>query len=387
MPHRVSFDSQFWQELINSYKLQLSCKSRASGFWLRTLALQVLLFALRLVGRNLFSVWCLKYSGFRYFLSNLDALQLLHTWMCDAYSQTLLTDILVRKILTQEYLRTLIDEDEERARFSLSESMILEKSTGLIKMGMMDFKLNYYDLASIGFPLRLHLHEMNIVWTFMSKQYRYQHGDIEIGVEQGDVVIDGGGCWGDSALYFASQNAKAVYSFEFVKENLSVFRSNLAENLTFSQIVSIVERALWNEDDIELNFESAGPGTSVQPNQLLGEKVRTISIDTFVEQRGIERIDFIKMDIEGGELKALEGARRTIERFTPRLAITVYHKQEDLCTIPHYLKSLCPDYEFFIDHFTTTMLETVLFVRRKIDAGESTSYSATIQESVLNHGN
>ena len=360
----TSFEKQFWSTLVDSYELQLKAKSHKTSSWVKSLVFQALLFALRVFGRRLFSVLKFKYSSLSYFLSKFSDLELLYTWLWDVRSRELLVDVLVRRMLGQTHLLPLVDEAEENLRFARSQSLILEKSTGLIKMGTDKFVLNFYDLADVGFPLRLNIHEMDVVWTFMSEQYRYQHGAVNLGVEHGDVIIDGGGCWGDTAMYFAFHEASKVYSFEFVKDNLKILRGNLAQNPSISPIVEVVERALWHEDDVELIFESAGPGTGVRVGGVSGETVKTITIDTYVAREGIERIDFIKLDIEGAELKALEGARNTIKRFVPRLAIAIYHKQEDLCTIPHYLKSLCPEYEFYLDHFTTSMIETVLFARQ-----------------------
>lgn len=57
---------------------------------------------------------------------------------------------------------------------------------------------------------------------------------------------------------------------------------------------------------------------------------------------------FIKMDIEGAELEALEGARRSIETHRPILSICVYHKQDDLWRIPLFIHTLKEDYRFFL---------------------------------------
>ena len=54
------------------------------------------------------------------------------------------------------------------------------------------------------------------------------------------------------------------------------------------------------------------------------------TIDKIVNELGLERVDFIKMDIEGAEVAALTGARETLRRFRPRLAIAVYHREGDL---------------------------------------------------------
>jgi FkbM family methyltransferase len=56
----------------------------------------------------------------------------------------------------------------------------------------------------------------------------------------------------------------------------------------------------------------------------------------------------IKMDIEGYELKALQGMAKTIEMYKPELAICVYHRADDLYEIPHFIKSINPDYRCVI---------------------------------------
>jgi len=90
-------------------------------------------------------------------------------------------------------------------------------------------------------------------------------------------------------------------------------------------------------------------------------QVTTISIDDFVSERKLPRVDFIKMDIEGAELSALKGAEKTICANKPRLAIAVYHRQDDFIDISTYLNDLDVGYEFFLDHFTIYGEETILF--------------------------
>ncbi len=74
-----------------------------------------------------------------------------------------------------------------------------------------------------------------------------------------------------------------------------------------------------------------------------------------------EPITFLKMDIEGGELNALEGAQESIKKYHPRLAISVYHKADDLRLIPRHILSCRNDYDLYLRHYTEGVTETVMF--------------------------
>jgi hypothetical protein len=67
------------------------------------------------------------------------------------------------------------------------------------------------------------------------------------------------------------------------------------------------------------------------------------------------------MDVQGVELKALNGAVKTIMRDRPKLAICVYHKPEDLFKIPKYIKNLVPEYKLYMRHHAWSLIETVLY--------------------------
>ena len=128
--------------------------------------------------------------------------------------------------------------------------------------------------------------------------------------------------------------------------------------------IELVPEALWNCSGKTLSFESNGPGTRVGPESTRSESpnaVQTVTIDDYVVRQKLPRVDFIKLDIEGAELQALQGASQTIKSFKPRLAISVYHKDDDLLLIPAWLDALGVGYRFFLDHFTIHTEETVLF--------------------------
>ena len=90
--------------------------------------------------------------------------------------------------------------------------------------------------------------------------------------------------------------------------------------------------------------------------------METTTIDKLVEELGIERVDFIKADIEGEELNMLKGARKTIEKFKPKLAICVYHRPQDLWEIPFYIRDNFEGAKFYFN-FNNVIVDAVLFVK------------------------
>jgi FkbM family methyltransferase len=91
-----------------------------------------------------------------------------------------------------------------------------------------------------------------------------------------------------------------------------------------------------------------------------GEKIALRTIDSVSEELKLTPT-LIKMDIEGAELSALKGAEQTIRTAKPKLAVCIYHKDEDLIEIPQYLHSLNPDYKMYVRHFDCSPCELVLF--------------------------
>jgi FkbM family methyltransferase len=242
----------------------------------------------------------------------------------------------------------------------------LLKEARTIPLAASDWHLDLYDLAPLDLPIKLHAHRLNILDTFLLEQYRYEKGGVRIAVEAGDVVIDAGGCWGDSALYFAQLAGAAgrVHCFEFTPANLAIMERNLVLNPSLRERITVIPKAVWDRSDEPLNYCDKGPGTSLNGDAPgSGPVATTISIDDYVAKNNVSRVDFIKMDIEGAEPRALRGAEQTLRTHRPKLAIAVYHQWDDFITIPRYIDQLGLGYEFYLDHFTIHQEETVLFAR------------------------
>jgi FkbM family methyltransferase len=224
--------------------------------------------------------------------------------------------------------------------------------------------LDRYRIARPDGPIEADLHALNVIHTFALEHYACPTVDGPIAAAPGDIVIDGGGCFGDTALYFADRvgAAGAVHVFDIVPQNLMILRANLARNPHLAKRIHVEEHALWDRSDVELRFDAQGAATRVRDGAR-GEPVLSLTIDDFVARRAIPRVDFIKLDIEGAELPALRGARETLRRFRPRLAISVYHCDDDMVAIPNLLAEVVPEYAQYLTHVTIHAEETVLFAR------------------------
>lgn len=297
-------------------------------------------------------------------LGQIDELDKFHEALHDEPSRRLLLDLLRFRILGSRYVRLPLNNRafwETRAR--LERDLLVRARTA--NCGGWD--LNEYRLDDAHGGIDLQTTPLGLLCTFFLEQYAYRKVDPPIRADKGETVVDAGGCFGDTALYFAHRvgTSGSVYCFEFAAGNLEILRQNLALNPALAARIRIVEQPAWSSSGEHLRFQVSGPTTRLGPEaDLPSETFETLSIDDLVAREGIKRVGLIKMDIEGAELAALQGAERTIRSHRPKLAVAVYHNEDDFTRIPAYLQGLGLGYEFFLDHFTIFGEETVLFARR-----------------------
>jgi FkbM family methyltransferase len=263
----------------------------------------------------------------------------------------------------------------KRVRLPLSTPAFEETLSGLeqamegaetVDLGFLGWQAHRLDLAPYGYPAQVFLRPMGAFTQFLAQQYRCPKDDgSALEVEAGDVVIDAGGCFGDTALYFAHKAGPEgkVFSFEFVPDNLTIFRRNMAMNPELASRVQVVESPLWSTSGETMYIEGRGPATRVSPTPRTADAqpMFTLTIDDLVRGAGLERVDFIKMDIEGAEQAALKGAEETLRTFRPKLGLSVYHRLEDFGAIYRFVDGLGLGYRFYLRHFTMHAEETILF--------------------------
>ncbi len=293
----------------------------------------------------------------------IQKISFLHNLLADAYSKNLLVSLLSFRILGWRKIKLPTNNSSYWKNKALADS--IAKNQVSCESKTTNLKLSHFDLNQIGWPITLNYNANGILKTFLLKQYEYNQRDPAITAAIGDAVIDAGGCWGDTALYFSKMVGPSghVHTFEFLPSNLNILNSNLKLNPQLASRISVVPKALFNISGKKLVFQENGPGTKLSEDlvETGANTANTTSIDDYVQENNITRIGFIKMDIEGAELSALQGAINTIKRDRPRLAIALYHDLNDFVTIPQFLSSLNLGYSFYLDHFTIHDEETILF--------------------------
>lgn len=159
---------------------------------------------------------------------------------------------------------------------------------------------------------------------------------------KGDIVIDGGAFDGGTAKDFTSLGGK-VYAFEMDRDNF--FRcQEMANKYGFTA----ENMGLWN-DEKYASYTPGQAGSSINDNGT--EDAYFTSIDIYVKKNNLPRVDYIKLDVEGAELDVLHGAVKSIVKYHPTMAISAYHKAEDMWQLRDYISAICPRYEFAYRHY------------------------------------
>lgn len=181
---------------------------------------------------------------------------------------------------------------------------------------------------------------------------------------ENEVFVDCGAYRGDT-IQILMDTAKLhngsiskIYAFEPDEINFLMMNALVASK-NYQEITSIYKCCVGDGTNKEIRYKSQpGGGGHISDD---GEKImKLISIDDVVFDSG-HTATYIKMDIEGAELNALKGAQKVIERDKPRMAISLYHRINDLWEIPSYLIEEYGDiYNFFIRQHND-FFETVLY--------------------------
>ena len=259
--------------------------------------------------------------------------------------------------------------------FVISNDLIYQ-STDLNDLGSFTFKNNYLPKHQIvkkyfkgeskiffNYLLKMHFYKnQDEVFEFLKyrKSLSPPYVDFINYIDENITIIDGGVADGkESLVFFKNFKNPKIYGFEPFIKNFNT--KNFINNGISLDLITVSNCALWKRDEI-LHFNIKKDSATTSNVSKKGNlKVQGIKIDSFVKQNKIQNIHLIKLDIEGAEYEALCGAKNTIKKHKPYLAISFYHKKEHLYQIPIFLKILNPKYEFKIVFYTSTFIDTILY--------------------------
>lgn len=198
--------------------------------------------------------------------------------------------------------------------------------------------------------------------TLIKEVYERGHQQYFPGMEiltlsPGEIFIDAGAWNGETSEAFSKWCGD--YSKIYLMEPDVLMFQIAKEYINLKEVdhVICINKGAYSHTT-EIGFMNIAESGSSNISENGTEKIQTISID---EMLAGDKATYIKMDIEGAEMAALEGAEKTIEKYKPKLAISIYHKEDDLWKIPFYIKKKYPWYRLFIRHYTSFTTETVLY--------------------------
>lgn len=165
-------------------------------------------------------------------------------------------------------------------------------------------------------------------------------------VRPGDIVLDCGAHVGVFTQQALDRGASKVVAIDPDPVQLECLRRNFADEIARGRVI-LTPKGVWSSGGtLTLNVGVQNSGMSSLVEETGGETidVAVTTIDDLVKELGLERVDYIKMDIEGAEREALRGGLQTISAFRPRILLETYHRPDDIEVLPAILYGAYPGY-------------------------------------------
>jgi len=205
--------------------------------------------------------------------------------------------------------------------------------------------------------------------TGLKKDFPFKHYEKrqyfidELRLGKDEVFIDCGAFNGDTldAFFKHCGDCRRAVAFEPDSKNFGALQKKYGNRPN----VTLINAGVYDRDG-ELRFDMQENGESRivdSVSENIGGESACILVKSIDGLSLSESVSFIKMDVEGAETNALKGAEKTILRDKPKLAICIYHSNEDMVRIAEYIHGLLPEYKLYVrQHFLfPSCAETVLY--------------------------
>lgn len=198
-----------------------------------------------------------------------------------------------------------------------------------------------------------------VLYSIMSNWYQYDFKMLNRSIEKSyghyfdldliepnseEVIVDLGAYTGDTILdyiYTYGENKyQKIYAYDITEESLIKLKKNVSR---YPNII-VKKRAITDKTGITYIKKSEVDNSANMTMDHGDDEVLETTLDDEVK----EKITMIKMDIEGGEQKALRGAEEHIKKEHPKLLISVYHNVRDIFEIPKMIEQMDSSYQFYL---------------------------------------
>jgi len=182
----------------------------------------------------------------------------------------------------------------------------------------------------------------------LAEQRRRIYGNDRQSARPGDIVMDCGANVGVTVRVWLAAGAKKVVAIEPAPENIEVLHRNFKNEIAAGQVI-VYPKGVWDKDEImplqvDPNNSAADSFIIHREGAMQVRGIPLTTIDKLVAELKLDRVDFIKMDIEAAEPKAIVGGRESIARYHPRMAICTYHAPDHPKLIQELVRTAWPGY-------------------------------------------
>ena len=187
--------------------------------------------------------------------------QRLYREISDDQSKFLLLTVVAYRAIGWRYVKMPLDN----AKFRACLGEIAKSIDNVVTLSLDGLSLQRVDLRRLGFDAKLLSDPFGVFNEFVYSQYVYRGTQEYFGPRRGDTVIDCGACFGGTSLFFASCVGPegAVYSFEFMDDNVDVFSLNMGLNPALRNRIDLVKAPVWSRSGEAMYVSGRGPSAQV----------------------------------------------------------------------------------------------------------------------------
>lgn len=179
---------------------------------------------------------------------------------------------------------------------------------------------------------------LSVFWSHPANAHYYlAYGTV---IRPGDVCIDCGCCEGFFVFQALEAGAAKVIGIEPNPDMVRCLGKTFAEEIRTGRVVIQSAAVGAFRGQTSFLFDPACPAFGRVGDQAGGQPVAVETLAAVCEKLKLDRVDFVKMDIEGAEIQAVEGALPVLAKFHPKLAITTYHRAFDYRCLETLLRTV-----------------------------------------------